>query len=211
MTSLSATSLPAGDTAVRGFRPHRVVGDPDRVDARARVRASKFLSYHLRHDPAGLGLQLEPGGWVAVDALLAACRRKGVAISRDDLAELVATSDKQRFGFDAGGTKIRANQGHSVEVDLQLAASEPPPVLYHGTGAAAVAAILREGLRKQSRHHVHLSAEVATARQVGARHGAPVVLRVDAAAMRAAGFEFFRSDNGVWLVDHVPKDFLEPT
>lgn len=178
------------------------------METRAKVRVSKFLSLHLRHDPAGLGLQLEPGGWVPVRDLLAACRRKGVAISRDELREIVETSDKQRFGFDPSGTKIRANQGHSVEVDLQLAPAEPPAVLYHGTGAAAVAAILQEGLRRQSRHHVHLSADPATARQVGARHGSPVVLRVDAAAMRAAGFAFFRSDNGVWLVDHVPKDYL---
>lgn len=178
------------------------------MDAAERVRISKFLSLHLRHRPDRLGLQLEPGGWVAVDALLAACARKGVRISRAQLEEVVRTSDKQRFAFDAEGRKIRANQGHSVAVDLQLAPQAPPAVLYHGTGERAVAAILREGLRKMKRHHVHLSADVETARRVGARHGRPVVLRVDAAAMAAAGIAFFRSENGVWLVEHVPPGYL---
>lgn len=178
------------------------------MDAAERVRISKFLSLHLRHDPGGLGLELEPGGWVAVEALLAACARKRRPISRAQLEEVVRTSDKQRFAFDAEGAKIRANQGHSVAVDLQLEPTPPPPILYHGTGEGAVAAILREGLRKMQRHHVHLSADAATARKVGARHGRPVVLAVDAAAMAAAGFVFYRADNGVWLVDHVPAEHL---
>lgn len=178
------------------------------MEARERVRISKFLSYHLRHDPAGLGLQLEPGGWVPVEALLAASARRGVAISRAQLEEVVATSDKRRFALDAEGAKIRANQGHSVEVDLQLAPAEPPRWLYHGTAEASVPAILREGLLKLQRHHVHLSADEATARKVGARRGRAVILRVDAAGMRAAGATFYRAENGVWLVDHVPPDYL---
>lgn len=178
------------------------------METRDRVRISKFLAYHLRHDPGGLGLVLEPGGWVAVDVLLAACGRKGTRISRAQLEEVVRTSDKQRFAFDADGAKIRANQGHSVEVDLQLRAAEPPDRLYHGTGEQSVAAILREGLLKMGRHHVHLSGDVETARKVGARHGRPAVLVVAAAAMRAAGFEFLRAENGVWLVDHVPSSYL---
>lgn len=176
--------------------------------ARDPVRISKFLSKHLRHDPAGLGLELEPGGWVEVDALLAACARRGMSISRAQLAAIVAGSDKQRFAFDADGRKIRANQGHSVEVDLQLTPQTPPAELYHGTSADRVEVILREGLRRMQRHHVHLSADVATAVKVGARHGRPVVLVVDAAAMHAAGVTFFRSDNGVWLVDEVPPAHL---
>lgn len=178
------------------------------VEARDRVRISKFLSYHLRHDPAGLGLVLETGGWVEVEALLAACARKGTRISRAQLDEVVATSDKQRFGFDAEKRKIRANQGHSVAVDLELAEAEPPAQLFHGTGEGTVAAILREGLLKMDRHHVHLSGDEATARKVGGRHGRPVVLVVDAAAMRADGVAFFRAANGVWLVDHVPPRYL---
>lgn len=178
------------------------------MEARERVRISKFLSYHLRHDPGGLGLTLAPGGWVEVGALLAACAGRGVAISRAQLAEVVATSDKQRFAFDAGGEHVRANQGHSVEVDLQLTPSEPPRWLYHGTAESTVPAILREGLLKMQRHHVHLSADEATARTVGARRGRTVVFRVDAAGLRAAGGTFYRAANGVWLIDHVPADYL---
>lgn len=172
------------------------------------IRISKRLSYHLRHHPDELGLTLEPGGWVPVDELLAALARKGMAISRAELEEVVARNNKRRFAFDETGERIRANQGHSVEVDLGLEPVEPPAELYHGTGERAVAAILREGLRKMRRHHVHLSADQETARAVGARHGRPVVLIVDAAAMHKAGHRFYRSANGVWLVDEVPATFL---
>jgi putative RNA 2'-phosphotransferase len=178
------------------------------MDAARRVKISKFLSKHLRHDPAGLGIALAPGGWVEVEVLLAACGRRGVPISRAQLEEVVRTSDKQRFGFDETGARIRANQGHSVEVDLQLEPRAPPAELYHGTGERSLPAIFRHGLMKMSRHHVHLSADVETARKVGARHGTPAVLVVAAGAMHAAGATFYRSDNGVWLVDAVPVEFL---
>lgn len=140
------------------------------------VRISKFLSKHLRHDPAGLGLTLEAGGWVEVEVLLAACARRGVPISRALLLQVVAGSDKQRFGLDAEGLRIRANQGHSVTVDLQLTSQEPPARLFHGTTSASLPAILREGLKRMQRHHVHLSADEATARKVGgaARRGGVV-------------------------------------
>jgi putative RNA 2'-phosphotransferase len=172
------------------------------------VKISKFLSKHLRHDPGGLGLTLAPGGWVEVEALLAGCATKGVPITRGQLEEVVAGSDKQRFSFDETGTRIRANQGHSTEVDLQLGPVAPPDALYHGTAEGNLGAILREGLKRMRRHHVHLSATVATARAVGARHGRPVVLIVDAAALSRAGALFYRSANGVWLVDEVPPNYL---
>jgi putative RNA 2'-phosphotransferase len=172
------------------------------------TRISKTLSYHLRHRPDELGLTLGPGGWVLIDDLLAALARRGKPVSRAELDEVVACNSKQRFAFDESGTRIRANQGHSVTIDLGLEPSEPPATLYHGTGERSVAAILREGLRKQQRHHVHLSADLDTAISVGARHGRPVLLRVDASAMRAAGHSFYRSANGVWLVDAVPPEFL---
>jgi putative RNA 2'-phosphotransferase len=178
------------------------------VDARARLRASKFLSKHLRHDPAAIGLTLDPAGWVPVPRLLAACAAHGLPLTRDELAEIVATSDKRRFALDEAADRLRANQGHSVPVDLGLPAAEPPAVLYHGTASARLAAIRAEGLRPMKRHHVHLSPDAETARRVGARHGAPVVLRVDARAMHAAGHVFRRSENGVWLVDTVPPAFL---
>src|SRR5262249_53155373 len=163
------------------------------------VRVSKFLSRHLRHAPGDLGLTLQPGGWVRVDDLLTGCRASGVTPSRADLEEGVRGSDKQRFAFDETGVRVRANQGHSVEVDLQLEAIEPPEQLYHGTGHTTADEILRTGLKRMRRHHVHLSATVETARAVGGRHGRPVVLVVDAGALSRAGVPFYRSAHGVWL------------
>ena len=178
------------------------------MDNERMVRISKYLSRHLRHSPERLGLVLEPGGWVSVDALLEACHRERHPLSRSELEEVVARNDKQRFSFDDTGHRIRANQGHSVEVDLQLQPVPPPPVLYHGTGHGSAAAIRREGLRRMRRHHVHLSADRETATRVGARHGGPVVFEIDAARMHADGFLFYRSENGVWLVDGVPAEYI---
>ncbi|MBD2095252.1 RNA 2'-phosphotransferase [Trichocoleus sp. FACHB-591] len=172
------------------------------------VKVSKYLSKHLRHQPERLGLTLGAGGWVAVEELLAACAQHQFPLSREELEEVVATSDKKRFSFDATGTLIRANQGHSVEIDLQLEPQVPPDVLYHGTGDRAVAMILQSGLNKMSRHHVHLSKDVETARKVGSRHGRPVIFAIDAAAMDQAGYLFFCAENGVWLVEHVPSEYL---
>ncbi|MBD2495015.1 RNA 2'-phosphotransferase [Nostoc sp. FACHB-280] len=140
------------------------------------VKISKFLSKYLRHQPESLGIKLAPGGWVAVEELLAACAKHKFPITRQELTAVVATNDKQRFSFDSTGTLIRANQGHSVEVDLQLLPAVPPDVLYHGTGHKAVESILQTGLNKMSRHHVHLSQDITTATTVGARHGKPVVV-----------------------------------
>lgn len=179
------------------------------MDEKQLVRVSKFLSRHLRHEPEGLGLTLEPGGWVPVDALLAGCARKGMRISRAELNEVVAGNSKQRFSFDPSGTRIRANQGHSVEVDLQLEPVEPPARLYHGTGHRSADTLEGEGIRKMARHHVHLSRDVETARQVGSRHGRPVIFEIDAARMRQVGYLFYCSANGVWLVDEVPAEFLK--
>jgi putative RNA 2'-phosphotransferase len=172
------------------------------------VKISKYLSKHLRHQPERLGLSLGAGGWVSVEELLTACAQHQFPISGEELAEVVATSDKKRFSFDPTGTLIRANQGHSVEVDLQLEPQVPPDILYHGTGDRTVDLILQSGLHKMSRHHVHLSQDVETARKVGARHGRPVVFAIDAAAMHQAGYLFFCSENGVWLVDHIPSEYL---
>lgn len=178
------------------------------LDEKSLVKRSKYLARHLRHQPEALGLTLDPGGWVAVDALLAAMRRHGIELSRAQLDEIVARNNKQRFSFDETGTRIRANQGHSIPVDLQLAPATPPDALYHGTSKATIGPILREGLQKMRRQHVHLSRDKATAIKVGSRHGAPIVLLVDAAAMARNGYQFFLSDNGVWLTDHVPPRYL---
>ncbi len=182
--------------------------DRERLTGPRLVRTSRFLARHLRHQPERLGLELEPGGWVGVDALLAAMAAHGMPLTRDELREVVAGNDKRRFAFDAGERRIRASQGHSVPVDLGLAPAAPPPVLWHGTSTRVLPAVLREGLRPMGRHHVHLSADPDTARRVGARHGRPVVLAVDAAGLHAAGHAFLRSENGVWLTDAVPPERL---
>ncbi len=173
------------------------------------ITVSKFLAKHLRHTPHELGLALQPGGWVSVDDLLTSSQRVGFAITYDELIECVETNDKQRFSFDNTGDLIRANQGHSVAVDLELEERQPPDVLYHGTVERFLASIMAEGLKKGKRHHVHLSMEIETARKVGARRGKPVILRVDAAKMFGQGFKFYVSANGVWLTDAVPPEYME--
>lgn len=173
------------------------------------VKVSKYLSKYLRHTPDAIGIKLAPGGWVAVDELLTACAKNKFPITRQELQVVVEFNDKQRFSFDSTGTLIRANQGHSVEIDLQLEPAIPPQVLYHGTGSKSVESILQTGLRKMSRHHVHLSQDIATAKTVGTRHGRPVVFAVDAGSMHQADFIFYCSDNNVWLVDHVPPEYLQ--
>ena len=172
------------------------------------TRVSKYLSKYLRHAPDELGLTLQPGGWVPVDDLLSAAGRHGFPISYDELVECVETNDKQRYSFDGTGDLIRANQGHSVEVDLQLERREPPEVLYHGTVERFLPSILAEGLDKGRRHHVHLSKDLETARKVGARRGQPVILEVESGRMHRDGHKFFVSANGVWLTDAVPPGYL---
>lgn len=178
------------------------------MDEKRRVRISKFVSLVLRHEPTKAGLTLEPGGWVPVDDLLAGAARAGIRFTRDELLAVVKACEKQRFGIDDSGTKIRANQGHSTEVELQFEAAEPPAELFHGTAERNLSAILRDGLLKMNRHHVHLSSDTQTASKVGARHGKPTILVVDAAQMRADGTAFFCSANGVWLVDYVPPQYI---
>ena len=173
------------------------------------TKISKYLSLHLRHQPEALGLTLKKGGWVDVVALLKAAAADGFPITPLELETVVATNDKQRFAFDETGMQIRANQGHSTAVDLALAPQIPPNVLYHGTGEQFATLILKMGLKKMARHHVHLSVEPETAYKVGSRHGRPFIFQVNAAAMAADDFTFYCSANGVWLVDHVPPDYLE--
>ena len=174
----------------------------------ALARISKFLSLVLRHDPARVGLELDAGGWIDVEDLLRAAARAGFPFDHATLVRVITENDKQRFALSPDGVRIRANQGHSVPVDLGLSEVTPPAELFHGTADRFLASIRREGLNSRSRNHVHLSADEATARKVGQRHGRPVVLRVDAAAMSAAGHRFWRSENGVWLAERVPAEFL---
>ncbi|WP_405579993.1 RNA 2'-phosphotransferase [Streptomyces sp. NBC_01190] len=178
------------------------------MDDKRAVSVSKFLSMVLRHKPETIGVVLDEGGWLDVDVLIAACAGRGRRFSRADLDHVVATNNKQRFAFSADGRRIRASQGHSVAVELGLTPAAPPDVLYHGTAAATVPLILREGLKPMGRQQVHLSADRETAVRVGSRHGRPAVLEVAAAALAGAGHTFWVSANGVWLTDAVPPERL---
>ncbi|ANZ38543.1 RNA 2'-phosphotransferase [Lentzea guizhouensis] len=171
------------------------------MDEERMIRLSKRMSKALRHQPERVGLTLDPHGWVSTADLLAALH-----ISRDELDEVVRSNDKQRFTVD--GDRIRANQGHSVEVDLALQPQMPPDQLFHGTVRQYLDDIMRDGLRPMARHDVHLSPDRETARRVGARRGRPLVLVVDAKKMHADGHEFRVSANGVWLTQHVPAGYL---
>jgi putative RNA 2'-phosphotransferase len=168
--------------------------------------SSRFLSYVLRHHPEAIGLRVDTAGWVAVDELLAALAAHDRPLTRAELDQIVATSDKRRFEVHNG--RIRAAQGHSVAVDLGLPALIPPDVLYHGTVVRFLDSILQHGLVRGRRLFVHLSPDIPTALKVGARRGQPVILRVDAASAHAAGLLFHQAANGVWLTPHVPPDFL---
>lgn len=179
------------------------------MNERDRKQISKFLSLVLRHEPSRVGIKLDVSGWTSVEALLAGCRASGPRMTRETLEEIVATSPKQRFALSADGQRIRANQGHSVDVNLGYSPATPPELLFHGTVAGALPAIREHGLSKMHRHHVHLSVDVATASLVGQRRGKPVILVVRANEMARAGHVFYVSTNGVWLTDQVPPEFIE--
>ncbi len=173
------------------------------------IRISKFLSLVLRHRPEKIGIKLDDQGWVDVSQLLAACKQHDRPISRALLDEVVETNNKKRFAFSEDGLRIRANQGHSIKVELGYEAQEPPSTLYHGTATRFLQAIRREGLKKMRRHHVHLSADLDTASKVGVRHGKLAVLVIRSGDMHNDGHQFFRSENGVWLVESVSPEYID--
>lgn len=172
------------------------------------IKISKFLSFVLRHKPEAIGLTLDRQGWAEVDLLINLARQQGTNLDRTLLEQVVATNNKKRFSFNADRSKIRANQGHSVTVDLDLAPQQPPEYLFHGTATRFIESISRQGLLKQNRHHVHLSADESTAIEVGKRHGKPIVLKIQAQKMSDAGLTFFLSENNVWLTDRVPPEYI---
>ena len=179
------------------------------MEAQEITKISRKLSYILRHNPAEIGLQLDEQGWGSVAFILSKMKVAGEPLSRDVLQEVVANNDKKRFAFNEDLTLIRANQGHSVTVELGYEAKEPPLVLFHGTASKNLESIKSQGLVRGSRHHVHLSADETTAKKVGQRHGSPVVLVVKAKEMHDAGHAFLLSENGVWLTDAVPTRFIK--
>lgn len=173
------------------------------------VRLGKFLSLVLRHRPEVINIQPDPQGWVKIDTLLTQCQAHGKPIDRAVLEAIVATNNKKRYIISEDGLRIRANQGHSIPVELGYEPVPPPEVLFHGTATQHVNGIQENGLIRQKRHHVHLSADVETAEKVGVRHGKLAMFRVDAARMQNDGYQFFCSPNGVWLTDHVPAEYLQ--
>lgn len=172
------------------------------------VKTSKFLSLILRHQPDKIGLKLDKEGWADISELIAKANAAGTELSAALLQEVVTGNDKQRFALSPDGKRIRASQGHSIQVDLGLEPQAPPATLYHGTALRNLGSILRQGLKRQGRQYVHLSIDVATAKQVGQRHGKPVVIQIDAGLMQTNGFVFFLSENGVWLTEEVPAQYV---
>jgi len=170
---------------------------------------SKRMSLVLRHQPEAIGLQLDEHGWANVNELIQKINESGIRADFQIIRLAVDTNDKKRFGFNEDQSMIRANQGHSIEVELNLKAATPPDILYHGTATRFLESILKEGLTKQQRQHVHLSWQLETAKNVGARHGKPVILNIDAKAMQQDGFVFYLSENNVWLVDAVPVQYIQ--
>lgn len=169
---------------------------------------SKFMSLILRHRPEAAALELDENGWIDADVLIEAVKKEFPGFNRQTLNRVVSSNDKQRFAFSNDGTRIRASQGHSIEIDLALEPKQPPAVLYHGTDSAAAEIIQVEGVQKRARQHVHLSPNPDTAKNVGSRHGKPVIFEVAAERMFEEGYEFFLSANGVWLTDFVPAEYL---
>ena len=169
---------------------------------------SRFIALILRHKPEAVGITLDEQGWASVSELLSGINASGNEIDMQMLEEIVAEDEKQRYSFNADKTKIHANQGHSVNVDVELKKAEPPEILFHGTGEKFVSSIKSEGLKPKSRLYVHLSKDRETAVKVGSRHGKPVVFEVNSGEMSRNGFEFFLSENGVWLTKIVPAEYL---
>jgi len=173
------------------------------------TKISKFLSLVLRHEPDKIGLKLDDEGWTSVSELLSRMRVDGHPITFEELLTVVVMNDKQRFSFSDDKTLIRANQGHSVQVKLEYEPLSPPATLYHGTAERFLSSIERQGLLKGQRHHVHLSDDEKVATEVGARYGRPIVLIVASERMTKSGHLFFRSENGVWLTEHVPVEYIQ--
>lgn len=166
------------------------------------------MSLVLRHKPEVIGLKMDKNGWVEVDELISKSKLKGHHFDRETLEHVVKTNDKKRFSFSDDGHRIRANQGHSLEIELELKPVRPPELLFHGTATRNLDSIFEKGLLKGTRQHVHLTENKTTAKKVGQRYGKPVILVLLSSDMHDKGYDFYLSENNVWLTDHVPPEFL---
>lgn len=172
-------------------------------------KTSKFLSLILRHKPEVIGIELDRNGWAEVSELIDGVNKSGkYVLDTDILDEIVRTDEKGRYSFSDDHTRIRANQGHSIQVDVDLKRCQPPEYLYHGTAEKYVESIEKQGLIPNGRLYVHLSSDVATAEKVGSRHGKPVIYRIHSGEMYRQGYDFYISANGVWLADFIPVNFI---
>ena len=171
-------------------------------------KTSKFLSYVLRHHPEIIGLHLDENGWANVDELITKSTNDSQGFTFEELDEIVQTNDKKRFIFNEDKTRIRANQGHSIDINLALIPQQPPEFLYHGTAQGNIESILEKGIEKRNRQHVHLSQDIETATKVGMRHGKPIILTINTEKMFDDGIEFYLSENNVWLTDFVDIKYI---
>ncbi len=178
------------------------------IDKKYHTKLSKFLSLVLRHKPGEIGIELDSNGWTDINTLIEKMNSYGKQIDIETLEVILETNNKNRFSFNEDKSLIRANQGHSIEIDLGYTTKIPPMRLFHGTGAKYVDSIYKTGIKKKNRHHVHLSKDVETALSVGQRHGKPVIFEVLADEMTKEGFKFYESENGVWLTDEIPIRFI---
>lgn len=170
---------------------------------------SKFISLVLRHAPEKIGLKLDENGWADINELIQKSKGKNIFFTHDELNLIVKTNDKKRFALNEDSSKIRANQGHSINIEIGLLPIEPLLLLYHGTGEKSVDFILKSGIQKMTRQYVHLSQDIVTATNVGFRHGRPRIFKVNSRYMYENGIDFFQSENGVWLTDYVDKEYIE--
>ncbi|QIE60866.1 RNA 2'-phosphotransferase [Rasiella rasia] len=178
------------------------------MSEKQQTHISKFLSLVLRHKPETIGVQLDQNGWVDINELIEKSNKYGIKFNRETLNHIVATNSKKRFAINNKLDKIRASQGHSIEIELGYTSQKPPRTLFHGTSEKSVQSILKKGLKRQNRQHVHLSSDIETAKKVGQRHGKPYIFKVFAEQMFNDNLEFFISENGVWLTENVPEKYL---
>jgi len=169
---------------------------------------SKLLSLVLRHTPERIGITLDKNGWTDIKQLISKAKKAGYKLTLEEILETVQTNDKQRFTISEDGRKIRAAQGHSIDIDLALHPIEPPEILFHGTASANLNSIFEQGIQSAKRQYVHLSSNEETALKVGNRHGKAIVLKISSGQMFKEGFNFFKADNGVWLTDHILPKYI---